>query len=215
MYSSKDLRPRRYQSYQPKAERRIKPGWFILGGLVVILIFCCCCAIGIAAYVYRDNLKIPSFPNPVGSLTSPGATRTPAAPDPDKPVPMRTRMVGDNGLEATVLNLQRPLRVEGLKAATPDQQFILVTVRVRNTKSTGAAIPLNAASFSLKGDGGLVYQANPKNITIQNMLTQAAVPPGKEISAELIFQIAVDDTNLRMTWDSGGSNRIFIIEESK
>ena len=124
-------------------------------------------------------------------------------------------MIGDSGLEVTVLNLQRPLRVEGLKTTTPDQQFILVTVRVRNTKSTGAPIPLNAASFSLKGDGGLAYQPNPKNITIQNMLTQAAVPPGKEITAELIFQIAVDDTNLRMTWDSGGSDRIFIIEESK
>lgn len=124
-------------------------------------------------------------------------------------------MVGDNGLEVTVLNFQRPLRVEGLKAATPDQQFTLITLRVRNTKSTGTAIPINAANFTLKGDGGLVYQPNPKNISIQNLLTQAAVPPGKEISAELIFQIAVDDSNLRLTWDSGGSNRTFIIEESK
>ncbi len=124
-------------------------------------------------------------------------------------------MVGDNGLEVTVLNLQRPLRVEGSKATAPDLQFVLVTLRVRNTKSTGAPIPLNATDFTLLGDGGLVYQPNPKNVTIQNLLTQAAVPPGREISAELIFQIAVNDTGLRMTWASGGSNRIFIVEESK
>lgn len=128
---------------------------------------------------------------------------------------MQTRSVGDNGLEVTVLNFQRPLRVEGLKASTPDQQFVLITLRVRNTKSTGTPIPITAANFTLKGDGGLVYQPNPKNITIQNLLTQAAVPPGKEISAELIYQIAVDDANLRMTWDSGGSDRVFIIDDSK
>jgi hypothetical protein len=118
-------------------------------------------------------------------------------------------------MEVTVLNLQRPLRVEGLKAIAPDQQFVLVTIRVRNIKSTGAAIPINGADFALTGDGGLTYTPNPKNITIQNQLTQAAVQPGKELSAELIFQIAVNDSNLRMTWNAGGSTRIFIVEESK
>lgn len=215
MYSSKDLRSRRYQPYQPQEERRIKPGWFILGGLALLLVFCCCCAFLGIAYTQGWFSKLPSLPALPGSSSTGSATRTPTAADPDKPVAMRTRMVGDNGLEVTVLNFQRPLRVEGLKAATPDQQFTLITLRVRNTKSTGTAIPINAANFTLKGDGGLVYQPNPKNISIQNLLTQAAVPPGKEISAELIFQIAVDDSNLRLTWDSGGSNRTFIIEESK
>ena len=217
VYSSKDLRSRRYQPYSPQEKRRIKPGWYILGGLAVVLVFCCCCSIIGLVYFNVGGLRdrVSSLVPSSSSSTSGSTTRTPTAADPDKPVAMRTRMVGDNGLEVTVLNLQRPLRVEGFKAATPDQQFVLVTVRVRNTKPTGAPTPINAANFTLKGDGGLVYQPNPKNITIQNLLTQATVPPGKEISAELIFQIAVDDANLRMTWDSGGSNRIFIVEESK
>ena len=214
MYSSRDLRSRRYQPYQAQEERRIKPGWYILGGLALVFVFCCCCSFLGIAYWQGWFSKLPSLPSLPRLPSTASATRTPT-PDPDKPVAMRTRAVGDNGLEVTVLNLQRPLKVEGFKAATPDQQFILVTLRVRNTKSTGAPIPINGADFTLKGDGGLVYQPNPKNITIQNMLTQAAVPSGKELSAELIFQIAGDDTSLRMTWNSGGSNRIFIVEESK
>ena len=212
MYSSKDLRSRRYQPYQPQAERRIKPGWYLLGALALLLIFCCCCsALGIAWWQGWFS-RLPSLPSLPAAAA---ATRTPTAPDPTKPVPMRIRSVGDSGLEVTVVNFQRPLRVEGVRGVTPDQQFVLVTLRIRNTKSTGVPIPINASDFTLGGDGGLDYPANPKNITIQNLLTQATVPPGRELSAELIFQVAVNDTNLKMTWASGGSNRIFITEESK
>lgn len=221
MYSSKDLRSPRYQTYQPLNSRRtIKPGWFIVGGIAILLILCCCCsflALGWQQGWFSKMPSLPSLPSGPslpGSSASGSATKT-APVDPNKPVAMQTRALGDNGLEVTVLSLQRPLRVEGLKNSAPDQQFVLVTVRVRNTKSTGAPIPINGSDFSLTGDGGLTYNPNPKNITIQNLLTQAAVPPGKELSAELIFQIAVNDSNLRMTWNSGGSSRIFVVEEAK
>ncbi len=221
MYSSKDLRSRRYQTYQPNTEpRQIKPGWFVLGGLALVLIFCCCC--GGLAFAYWQgwfsNLpSLPGLPNVGGSTPSSSSATTTKTPisNPDKPVPLRTRSVGDSGLEVTAVNFQRPLTVQGLKGASPDQQFVLVTLRIRNTKSTGAPIPISPTDFTISGDGGLSYAANPKNITIQNLLTQTTVAPGKEISAELIFQIAVNDANLRMTWNSGGSNRIFLLEESK
>jgi hypothetical protein len=212
VYSSKDLRSRRYQPYQPHEERRgIKPGWLILGGLALLLVVCCCLSLVIA--LWQGWIRNPlSSSNPPPASAS--ATKTPA-PDPDKPVPMRTRAVGDNGLEVTVLNFQNPLKVEGLKSASPEQQFVLVSVRVRNTKSTGAPIPINATDFTMKGDGGITYTPNPKNITIQNLLTQATVAPGKEMTGELIFQIAVNDAGLRMFWNTGGSTRTFIVEESK
>jgi hypothetical protein len=222
VYSSRDLRSRRYQPYQTQAERRIKPGWFIVGGLVLLILMCCCCSFLGLAWQQGWFSKLPSLPSlpalpGASKTTAASSTKVPAGatPDPDKPVPMQTRSVGDNGLEVTVLNLQRPLRVEGLKALPPDQQFVLVTVRVRNTKSTGTPIPINGTDFTMTGDGGLTYNPNPKNITIQNLLTQATVPPGKELAAELIFQIAVNDANLRMTWNAGGSTRTFIIEEVK
>jgi hypothetical protein len=222
VYQPRNLPSRRYQPYQPVEERRgIKPGWFIVGGVALLILMCCCCSFLGLAWQQGWFSKMPSLPAlpalPGSSRPATSATKTPggAATDPDKPVPMQTRAVGDNGLEVTVLNLQRPLRVEGLKALPPDQQFILVTVRVRNTKSTGAPIPVNGADFTMTGDGGLTYNPNPKNITISNLLTQATVPPGKEVTAELIFQIAVNDANLRMTWNSAGATRVFIVEEAK
>jgi len=37
----------------------------------------------------------------------------------------------DNGLELTVINVQRPLKVQGGVTLPADQQFILVTVQLR------------------------------------------------------------------------------------
>lgn len=218
MYSSKDLRSPRYQ-YQSQGEpRRIKPGWLILGGLAIVLLLCCCLgALGIT-YWQGWFSKLPGLPSfggtPSSSSSSGSATRTPTL-NPDKPIPLRTRAVAENGLEVTVVNFQRPLIVQGFKGGSPDQQFVLVTLRVRNTKSTGAPIAVNPADFTVMGDGGLAYASNPKNITIQNLLTLTNIAPGKEISAELIFQVATNDTNLRLTWNTGASNRIFLIEENK
>ncbi len=219
VYSSKDLRsPTRYRIQSPDEPRRIKPGWLILGGLAIVLILCCCLGAVVLLYMNRDSLKLPGLPSsggtPSSSSTSRATTRTPTL-NPDKPIALRTRALAENGLEVTVVNYQRPLTVQGFKGGSPDQQFILVTLRIRNTKSTGAPVAVNPADFTVMGDGGLAYAANPKNITIQNLLTQTNLTPGKEVIAEVIYQVATNDTNLRLTWNTGASNRIFLIEESK
>lgn len=213
MYSSRDLRSRRYQPYPAQSERRIKPGWYILGGIALLLVLCCCCIGVVVLYNYRGALKIPSLPSLPSLPSTASATRTPT-PDPDKPVGMRTRTPGDSGLEITVVNFQRPLAVRDLKNQTPDQHFVLVQIHIRNTKSTGAAVQIKASDFTMTGDGGLTYTANPPSIIIDNppLLTQAAIPSGKETDASLIFKVAVDDANLRLIWASGGSDRIFNVQ---
>jgi hypothetical protein len=119
----------------------------------------------------------------------------------------------DNGLELIVMNVQRPLKVQGGVTLPADQQFILVTVQITNTKKTGAAIPVTPTSFQVKGDGGLAYEANPKVVTIPNLLSETAIAPGKKIEAELIYQIAVDDSGLRLIWKVGTQTRTFILEK--
>jgi len=119
----------------------------------------------------------------------------------------------DNGLELTVINVQRPLKVQGGVTLPADQQFILVTVQITNTKPSGAAIPVSPTNFQVKGDGGLAYEANPKTVTIPNLLTEVSIAPRKKIEAELIYQIAVDDSGLRLLWKVGTQTRTFILEK--
>ena len=119
----------------------------------------------------------------------------------------------DNGLELTVINVQRPLKVQGGVSLPADQQFILVTVQIANTKKTGTSLKTTVADFKVKGDGGLTYEPNPKTVTIPNLLTEVNVAPGKNVEAELIYQIAVDDSGLRLLWKVGNQTRTFLLEK--
>lgn len=186
----------------------------ILIGIAAILVLCCCCA-GLAIGLYAgkggsaitDKLgaSLPSF--------SSGPTVTPTV-DKNAVVLPRKPGLADNGLELTVIGFQRPLKVQGTVPLPPDQQFVLATVRIRNTKKTGAAMVVNSTDFSIKGDGGLVYVPNPKAVTIQGILTQMSLAPSATQDGELIFQIAADDSGLKLSWKAGAQTRIFQLEDT-
>jgi hypothetical protein len=169
---------------------------------VLLLLLCCCCAS--LAFIILG---------PGGSMLSSlgGPTPTPTV-DKNAPVPLKTRAVADNGLELTVTGVERPLQVEGTVKLPADQQFILVSVRIRNTKKTGTPIKVTAADFKVKGDGGLVYNANPTTVTIPQLITQSDLAAGASVDGELIFQIASNDTGLQMSWKAGSATRIFSLE---
>src|SRR5574341_2070990 len=202
VYSSRDFR---YRRFQREGRRGIKPGYFILAGLGFVFV---CCFCGVLFFLFRDRLptSLPSLP----SVSLPAQAT--ATPDRRTPAALRTRVAADNGLELTVLNFQRPLKVEGLTKLPPDQQFILVSVRVRNTKSTGAPLQVNPSDLTVKGDGGLAYTANPKNVTIDRLLTQTTLAPSKDLTGELIFQIAADDSALKLYWKTGSTTRVFLLD---
>jgi len=50
-------------------------------------------------------------------------------------------------------------------------------------------------------------------VTIPNLLTEVSIAPRKKIEAELIYQIAVDDSGLRLLWKVGTQTRTFILEK--
>jgi hypothetical protein len=192
----------------PGGRRGIPPT--LLVGCIALLLIACCGSVGlISGLVWgggMDSLtKSASLP-----FGQPSATPT---LDKNAPVPLRRSSAMDNGLELTVINVQRPLKVQGGVTLPADQQFILVTVQITNTKKSGAAIPVTPANFQVKGDGGLAYETNPKVVTIPNLLNETAIAPGKKIEAELIYQIAVDDSGLRLLWKIGTQTRTFILEK--
>lgn len=194
----------RYRNLVTRPERRAPPGLYIVGGLGVLLLCCVCgLVIGLGLQLRGASLLKP--------LTSAFAGATPT-PDPKMPVPLRSRVLGENGLELTVIGFQRPLTVQGLNVP-PNQQFILVSVRLRNTRTSGTPIKFAPADFKVKGDGGLTYEANPKIVTIENlMLPEDALGPGKELERELIYQIAADDSGLKLYWTVGKTTRVVLLE---
>jgi hypothetical protein len=211
-------RESRYRNIASTGEIRRSPrsvpiGLIAVGGALILAMCCGCLGLflglqvgpGISTTADAFTTRLPVIGGPT---VTPTLDRTSV-------VALRRPGRMDNGLEVTVTGFQRPLKVQGNVPLPPDQQFFLVTVKIRNTKTSGAAIKVTAADFSLRGDGGLTYPPNPKTLTIPNLLTEANLAPGKDIEAELIFQIAADDSGLRLQFKSGTQTRTFIAEETK
>ena len=190
--------------------RRGVPPTLLVGCIALLLVFCCG-GVGLITGYQTERVKTGK---PGLEALLPGS-QPPATPTLDRnaQVPLRQPGAMDNGLELTVINVQRPLKVQGGVTLPADQQFILVTVQITNTKPSGAAIPVSPTNFQVKGDGGLAYEANPKTVTIPNLLTEVSIAPRKKIEAELIYQIAVDDSGLRLLWKVGTQTRTFILEK--
>jgi hypothetical protein len=189
--------------------RNIPPA-LLIGCLAVLIVACCGGAGFLGGLVWGvggvDNLtKSASLP-----FGQPSATPT---LDKSAPVPLKQAGAMENGLALTVINVQRPLKVQGGVALPTDQQFILATVQITNTKKTGTALKTTSADFKATGDGGLTYDPNPKTVTIPNLLNEVNVSPGKMVEAELIFQIAADDSGLKLLWKVGTQTRTFLLEK--
>jgi hypothetical protein len=97
----------------------------------------------------------------------------------------------------------------------PNEQFILVTVQITNTRRTGTPVQINGSDFKLRGAGGLAYDPNPKSVTIPQIINKVDLPPTRMVEGELIFQIATDDTDLRLYWTNGKTTRVFMLERQK
>ncbi|MBI5651629.1 MAG: DUF4352 domain-containing protein [Chloroflexi bacterium] len=208
MYPSKEARTRNFVTTgAPPAPGRAT-GIFMVAGIAILLV-CCACAgliLGLQLSGGAGNIS-----NPLGSLS----TRATPTPDKNAPITLRTPTANDNGIELIVVGFQRPLKVEGGVKLAPNEQFVLVTVKLTNTKKTGSPIAVKSSEFKLSGEGGLTYDANPKTVTIPQQLSESAIAPGKSIEAELIYQIATDDGALKLSWVVGKTTRVIQLEKPK
>jgi hypothetical protein len=208
VYFSKESRYRNVVTGQEESNPRRK-GLVVVGAVVLVLVICFGCLGIIVGFILNGRTV-----SPPGSMAA--APKATATVDMKAQVPLKAKGLGENGLEVTVTTFQRPLQVQGLTKLAPDQQFVLVSVLVRNTKTTGAATNISPANFQIKGDGGLTYEANPKTVTIDNLMNeQDVIAPGKTLERELIFQIAVDDSGLKMYWTAGKTTRTFLLESQQ
>ncbi len=203
VYFSKESRYRN-MGLRP-SRRRIDPPYLLFGAIALVLV-CCICG---GAILVSELFGAPQPPKASGSARTPTAAAKAGGPS-----AAPGKSASDGNLEVVVTGLERPLRVEGGPKIPPNYEFILVTVRVRNVKTSGAAVKLNPADFKVTGDGGLSYDANPKNVTIDNLMTtQDSVDPGNALERELIFLIANDDSGLKLNWKTPSAVRVLLLEQ--
>lgn len=204
MYPSKEARTRNFVTTGAMPTRGAS-GIFMVAGIAILLVCCACAGLALGLQLSGGT---NNFSNPLASRTTP-------TPDKNAPITLRTPTANDNGIELTVVGFQRPLKVEGGIKLPPNEQFVLVTVKLTNTKKTGSPIAVKSSEFKLSGEGGLTYDANPKTVTIPQQLSETAIAPGKSVEAELIYQIATDDAALKLAWTAGKTTRVIQLEKPK
>jgi hypothetical protein len=182
---------------------------FALGG---ILFLCACMTLGVCGLSFGLGLG-PFSGNGLAlnlSLGNPTPTRASVSRTPTL-VPYGRGGRSDAGLSVTVTAYQRPLPTEGIDI--PDgQELVLVSVRLENTRTTGAPIKYDPADFALVSPEGDHFTANLEGITTGENLKAGEVAPGKSARGDLIFYIWSDVPDLQLAWTSAdGKTRLFQI----
>lgn len=176
------------------------------GGL---LFFCVCLCLGTAVLLNATGF------NPladVGTITlGIGApTSTPRASRGGEPtlVPLGRAVRSDNGQRVTVTAFQRPLPTEGVEIPE-GQELVLVSVRIDNSRTTGAPLKYDPEDFALVTANGERYEVNIGGITTGENLTAGEVGPGENVKGDLIFFIYSDVPDLQLAWTAAdGKTRL-------
>ena len=179
---------------------------FAIGG---ILVLCVCMCLGVAVLANQTGF------NPLGdvqiNLFDEPATATPRASARGTPtlVPYGRSARSDNGLRVTITAYQRPLPTEDVEI--PDgQELVLVTVRIDNSRTTGAPLKFAPEDFALVSDEGDRFPVNVGGITTGENLAPGEVAPGENTKGDLIFFVYTDAPDLQLAWTSAdGKTRLF------
>lgn len=125
------------------------------------------------------------------------------------PVPYGKSGKSDTGLRVTVTSYQRPLPTEGLQVPE-GQELALVTVRIENTRATGAPIKFSPDDFALVSPEGDHFPVNIGGITTGDDLKAGELAAGKSAKGDIIFYVYSDVSNLQLAWTaSDGQTRLY------
>lgn len=180
---------------------------FAVGGIAFLCVCLCAGLIGLTIATGTDPLAMAGITVDLG--LSP--TATPRASTRGEPtlVPYGRSTRSDNGLRVTVTAFQRPLPTEDVEI--PDgQELVLVTVKIDNSRTTGAPLKFSPDDFSLVSDQGDNFDVNIGGITTGENLTPDEVGPGQNKKGDLIFFVYSDVQDLQLAWTAAdGKTRLF------
>lgn len=173
-----------------------------------ILALCVCLALGLTLLWFGYNQmnsggSVFNLPSANATPTRASASRTPTL------VPYGKSERSDNGLRVTVTAYQRPLPTEDIEVPA-DQELVLVTVRIENSRTTGAPLKFSPDDFALVSPEGDHFAVNAGGITTGENLQAGQVSPGKSTKGDLIFYVYSDVADLQLAWTSAdGKTRLF------
>lgn len=178
-----------------------------VGGIAILCVCLCVGLIGLTFATGTNPLSLAGITVDLGL----NPTATPRSSTKGEPtlVPYGRSARSDNGLRVTVTAYQRPLPTEDVKI--PDgQELVLVTVRIDNSRTTGAPLKFSPDNFAIVSDQGDHFDVNLGGITTGENLTNGEVPPGKDTKGDLIFFVYSDAQDLQLAWTSAdGKTRLF------
>jgi hypothetical protein len=173
-----------------------------------ILVLCVCMCFGITLLATQTGL------NPLGNvqinLFDEPATPTPRASAKGTPtlVPYGRSARSDNGLRVTVTAYQRPLPAEDVEIPN-GQELVLVSVRVDNSRTTGAPLKFSPEEFALVSPNGDKFDVNIGGITTGENLAAGELAPGESKKGDLIFYVYSDVPDLQLAWTAAdGKTRL-------
>lgn len=180
---------------------------FAVGGIAFL---CVCLCVGVAALAFATGTN----PLALGGISidlglSPTATPRPSTKGTPTLVPYGRSARSDNGLSVTVTAFQDPLPTEDVEI--PDgQKLVLVTVRMQNTRTTGAPLKYAPDNFAIVSAQGDHFNVNVGGITTGENLANGEVAPGKDTKGDLIFFVYSDAQDMQLAWTSAdGKTRLF------
>jgi len=176
-----------------------------------ILLLCVCLGLGVCGLVFGTGIVPLGGDTALNLSLGSDPTATPRASTSKTPtlVPYGKSGRSDNGLRVTVSAYQRPLPAQDVKI--PDgQELVLVSVRIENSRTTGAPLKYSPDDFALVSPEGDHFAVNVSGITTGENLTAGELPPGKIAKGDLIFYVYSDVQDLQLAWTSAdGKTRLY------
>lgn len=181
---------------------------FAVGGIAFLCV-CMCLGIFLLTSVTGNNPVMTIDLGEGMPFSQPTATPRASAKGTATPVPYGKSTKSENGLRVTVTSFQRPLPTEGVEI--PDgQELALVTVKIENTRASGAPIKFSPEDFALVSPEGERYEVNIGGITTDDDLKAGELAAGKSAKGDMIFFVYSDVPNVLLAWTaSDGKTRLY------
>jgi hypothetical protein len=180
-----------YEEYEESSGGPLTNPWvaFFGGGCLVFLCMSICILMAAILWIADSSMGLTS-PAPIPGSDIGLTFDAPAFPG--------ESVVNDDGVQLTVLEVNRNAAVEGI-LPVEGREVIIVTVELVNLGSEDAAF--NERDFTLLNAYEEAYA--PTVGIIAGALGRGTLPPNEGLEGRLVFETIAGEIDMRVRWESG------------